>query len=49
MLYSQDNNKLSQWLGNKICPYVQDTFLELDAPWQKDYVIHSIRNDKGLK
>lgn len=46
----QDGNKLPfQWLGNKICPYVQDTFLELDAPWQKDYVMHSIRNDKGLK
>lgn len=46
----QKNNKLPfQWLGNKICPYVQDTFLELDAPWQKDFVVQSIRNDKGLK
>ena len=42
------NNKLPfQWLGKRIKPFVQDVFLELDAPWQKDYVIASSKNHKG--
>jgi len=43
----QDDNKLPfQWLGKRIRPYVQDVFLELDAPWQQEYVMRSIKNKK---
>ena len=44
----QDDNKLPyQWLGKRIRPYIQDVFLELDAPWQRDYVEKSSKHFKG--
>ena len=48
VIFENNNNLPFQWLGKRIRPYVQDVFLELDAPWQKDYVISSIKNNKGL-
>lgn len=26
------------WLGKKIIPYIQDNFMEIDAPWQLSYI-----------
>jgi len=44
----QDDNKLPyQWLGKRIRHYIQDVFLELDAPWQRDYVEKSSKHFKG--
>lgn len=43
----QDDNKLPfQWLGHRIRPYVQNVFMELDAPWQQDYVMRTVTASK---
>lgn len=47
VIFCEDNNLPFQWLGKRIRPYVQDVFLELDAPWQLDYVRQSSRYNKG--
>lgn len=47
VIFREDNNLPFQWLGKRIRPFVQDVFLELDAPWQLDYVRQSSRYNKG--
>ena len=47
VIFEDDNKLPSQWLGKRIRPYVQDVFLELDAPWQQEYVIQSAKYSKG--
>lgn len=47
VIFDDDNLLPFQWLGKRIKPYVQDVFLELDAPWQQDYVRQSARHFKG--
>ena len=46
VIFQNDNNLPFQWLGKRIRPYVQDVFLELDAPWQKQYVQSSAKYNK---
>lgn len=47
VIFQQGNKLPFEWLGNRIRPYVQDVFLELDAPWQQNYVSASAKYDKG--
>jgi CMP-N-acetylneuraminic acid synthetase len=46
-LFEDGNNLPFEWLGKKIVPYIQNTFQELDAPWQLDYLEQSIKYFKG--
>ena len=46
VIFENDNNLPFQWLGKRIRPYVQDVFLELDAPWQQNYLQESAKYNK---
>tara|TARA_B110000881_G_C18533735_1_gene494555 strand:+ start:504 stop:1232 length:729 start_codon:yes stop_codon:yes gene_type:complete len=46
-LFEDENNLPFEWLGKNIVPYIQNVFQELDAPWQLDYVEHSVNYFKG--
>ena len=45
--FMKKKTKQFPWMGNKIVPYIQNTFLELDSKWQLDYVKKSLSLFKG--